>query len=266
MLRSCPILACAGFLSLTSGCATIGTNVKGDFTCRAPRGDCAPAHVIDERATGSLAPAALSEAAGPVSARARAEVSAADPARTGERTLRVVFPAHVDAAGILHEDAVAWVVVETPRWRGELTGRESAARGAPVMRQLCRQLKTAQARPATPEETMDTPSADNAQIPFAAVADERPDPADPVGSPAASTDPALSAAPPLVLPSTAREAVAGASAPGVPGFDMPPPPHDRAPGSEASPASPVFPSAAAIAAARAASHAPASTPKTQEPQ
>jgi conjugal transfer pilus assembly protein TraV len=35
----------------TSGCATFGTNIEGDFTCRAPKGDCAPSHVIDARAT-----------------------------------------------------------------------------------------------------------------------------------------------------------------------------------------------------------------------
>ena len=57
---------------------------------------------------------------------------------------------------------------------------------------------------------------------------------------------------PLVLPSTARGAVAGAKAPAVEGFDTLPPPRDRAPRPEAGQSAPVFPSAAAIEAAKAA--------------
>ena len=44
------ILASACLALLTSACATFGTNIEGDFTCRAPKGDCAPSHVIDARA------------------------------------------------------------------------------------------------------------------------------------------------------------------------------------------------------------------------
>ena len=43
------ILASACLAVLTSGCATFGTNIEGDFTCRAPKGDCAPSQVIDAR-------------------------------------------------------------------------------------------------------------------------------------------------------------------------------------------------------------------------
>ena len=41
------ILASACLAVLASGCATFGTNIEGDFTCRAPKGDCAPSQVID---------------------------------------------------------------------------------------------------------------------------------------------------------------------------------------------------------------------------
>ncbi|MBA4042088.1 MAG: conjugal transfer protein TraV, partial [Sphingobium sp.] len=51
---------------------------------------------------------------------------------------------------------------------------------------------------------------------------------------------------------TAREAVAGAKAPAVEGFDTSPPPRDRAPRPEEGQSAPVFPSAAAIEAAKAA--------------
>jgi hypothetical protein len=43
------ILASACLAVLTSGCATFGTNIEGDFTCRAPKGDCAPSQVIDAK-------------------------------------------------------------------------------------------------------------------------------------------------------------------------------------------------------------------------
>ena len=90
--------------------ATFGTNVKGDFTCRAPKGDCAPSHVIDARATTEIDSAAASTEL----ARVRAGVAAGDTSRTSERTLKIVFPAHVDEAGTLHDEAVAWAVIENP--------------------------------------------------------------------------------------------------------------------------------------------------------
>src|SRR3546814_15884327 len=43
--------ALLGLLLATSGCAVLGSNVKGNFSCRAPEGDCAPTSVIDGRAT-----------------------------------------------------------------------------------------------------------------------------------------------------------------------------------------------------------------------
>jgi conjugal transfer pilus assembly protein TraV len=48
-------------------------------------------------------------------------------ARTAERRLRVVFPAHVDESGVLHDEAVAWTVVEAPHWAAELGAQDSAA-------------------------------------------------------------------------------------------------------------------------------------------
>jgi hypothetical protein len=42
MRFSTRLLACACLSGLASGCATFGTNVEGDFTCRAPKGGCAP--------------------------------------------------------------------------------------------------------------------------------------------------------------------------------------------------------------------------------
>lgn len=249
------LLGCACLAALVSGCATFGTNVAGDFTCRAPKGDCAPSHVIDARATAIVEDGASSHDL----ARGRAGVDGGDTTRTAERTLRIVFPAHVDEAGTLHDEAVAWAVVENPRWAAELRRKPGDEASPPLIRQLRRQLKAAQEKAAADDEA--APSANAAQddvsrretadplsqaSPFSLAAPPEPDP---------SSIPALDSpvASPLVLPSTAREAVAGAKAPAVEGFDVPPP-HDRTPrplGEAASPRppSPTFPSIEAIQAA-----------------
>jgi conjugal transfer pilus assembly protein TraV len=210
------LIVCAGLAAALSGCTTFGTNIQGEFTCRAPKGGCAPSHVIDAGATAALEQARSS----PELAWVRTGVAAGDTGRTSERTLKIVFPAHVDEAGTLHDEAVAWAVVENPRWAAELRRR---------------QLKAAQAADdSAAKESGDEADADLGS-PFSPAALPIPD------SPVAS---------PLVLPSTAREAVAGAKAPAVEGFDMSPPPHDRTPrpGGEAPL---IYPSVEAIEAAKA---------------
>jgi conjugal transfer pilus assembly protein TraV len=237
------LLLCAAAASALSACTTFGTNVSGDFTCRAPQGDCAPSRVIDARAT-----AELGEAGSPHQlARVRAGVATGDTGRTLERTLRIVFPAHVDEAGTLHDEAVAWTVVEDPRWAAELRRKPGEEGAPPLIRQLSRQLKDAQARPAMTD------------------ASGEPD----LGSPFSVASPPIQDSPvasPLVLPSTAREAVAGAKAPAVEGFDMSPPPHDRTPRPSANGTPLTYPAIEAIEAAKAVASkqhpaAPAKEPK-----
>ena len=132
------LIVSAGLAALTSACTTFGTNVAGDFSCRAPKGDCAPAHVIDARATAELA----QEASSPELARVRAGVAAGDTGRTAERTLKIVFPAHVDEAGTLHDEAVAWAVVENPRWAAELRRKPGEETAPPLMRRNLRASET----------------------------------------------------------------------------------------------------------------------------
>ena len=231
------ILASACLALLTSGCATFGTNIEGDFTCRAPKGDCAPSQVIDARATRDLS------ATGPVQDGLRPPVSVAsgDQGRTSERTLRIVFPAHIDETGTLHDDAVAWAVVENPRWAAELRRKAGEDTAPPLMRQLRRQLKAAQAKSDLLEETTTLPAAEQPEA-------ETFDLGQPF-QPSSSIEDIPSASP-LVLPSTAREAVAGASAPAVEGFDMAQPPHDRTPRPSADKAPLIYPTIEAIDAAK----------------
>ena len=236
------ILASACLAVLTSGCATFGTNIEGDFTCRAPKGDCAPSQVIDARATKDLS------ATGQVQdgLRPPVPVASGDQGRTSERTLRIVFPAHIDETGTLHDDAVAWAVVENPRWAAELRRKAGEDTTPPLMRQLRRQLKAAQAKSDLLKETATLPAAEQPEA-------ETFDLGQPF-QPSSSLEDIPSASP-LVLPSTAREAVAGASAPAVEGFDMAQPPHDRTPRPSADKAPLIFPTIEAIEAAKNAAKA-----------
>ena len=246
MMHSKRLLACAAMAATLGGCTTFGTNVQGDFTCRAPKGDCAPSHVIDARATAVLGHDATSREL----ARVRAGVAAGHTGRTMERTLRIVFPAHVVEAGTLHEEAIAWAVVENPRWVAELRRKPGEDTAPPLMRQLSRQLKAAQA--------LSAPSAHEIGD-EGAITD--------LSSPFSSATPPLQDFPvasPLVLPSTAREAVAGAKAPAVEGFDMSPPLHDRTPRPDGGAAPLTFPSVEAIEGAKAAAAGKTAAPATPE--
>ncbi len=118
---------------LLAGCSS---NVHGDFACKAPGGTCAPLRSIDEAAVregggivpnaASIDPAFSQRTSSPILA---AFSESAPPERTGERVLRVVFPAHVDAQGIYHEPSAVHAVVETPRWSDvSVLGREASAK------------------------------------------------------------------------------------------------------------------------------------------
>ena len=227
-------LAVATSLALTAGCTTLGGHVAGEFACRAPKGDCAPTQVIDARATGASSDLATTTAALDNRAWTRAEPG--DLARTRERTLRIVFPAHVDGAGVFHDEAVAWAIAEPADWAARarsIPGDASPrAIGRAIGRAIARRLKAT---------------------------DEQGDDADVSGSDdllaSTATDRDMQLVSPPVLPSTAREAIAGAHAPAIEGFDVQSP-GARIPRSPQSPRSLVgdpalvYPSIEAIEGAR----------------
>ena len=103
--------------ALIGGCTTLGGNVKGEFSCRAPAGTCAPTSSIDAKAVEHDADDGL---AASVPARphpiALGSVAGGNVARSIERTITIVFPPYVDAAGVLHDRAIAHAVVEPPHW------------------------------------------------------------------------------------------------------------------------------------------------------
>ena len=104
-----------------SACATLGGNVKGDFACRAPDGICAPTSTIDDAALAMISgDGAAAQPAGPYSpvpdVSARTTLASVMPKRTGEKVLRIVFPAHVDGAGRFRESTAVHAVVERGAW------------------------------------------------------------------------------------------------------------------------------------------------------
>lgn len=228
MHRSIPLAALA--LSL-AGCTHLGTNVAGDFSCRSPKTGCQPLSEVDAKAIRELV---KSEGTALAEARKRIAVAAADNARTGERTLKVVFPAHVDGSGTLHDEAVAWTVVEAARWAGELR-RDKFVEPKGTMRALRHALKE-QARSAAE----------------AAVNSKPLSPED--SAPAIPANPFLPSAP-LALPSSGGEAQTDVTTPvpatsAVEGSDMSSTQHVRAP-RPLKEIGRVWPSAAAIEAAKA---------------
>jgi conjugal transfer pilus assembly protein TraV len=237
MHRSIPLAALA--LSL-AGCTHLGTNIAGDFSCRSPKTGCQPLSEVDAKAIRELV---KSEGTALAEVRQRVAVPAADTTRTGERTLKVVFPAHVDGSGSLYDEAVAWTVVEAARWAGELR-RDEAAQPKGTMRALRQALKDQARRTADAAHKADT--------------DANPEPLSPEDSAPAVTGNPFQPSSPLALPSPGGEAPADVTTPvqatsAAEGSNMSPTPHVRAP-RPLEESRRTWPSAAAIEAAKALKH------------
>lgn len=232
MHRSIP-LALLAALAL-SGCTHLGTNISGEFSCRAPKAGCQPLSEVDAKAIRQLIKAEgmdLTATSGEL--RQRVSLAATSTARTGERTLKVVFPAHVDGSGTLHDEAAVWTVVEAARWAGELRGSEATEpKGTmPALRQALKD----QARRAE-----DAAREDHTQA--------NPGTVSPEDSAPAAANPFIPSSP-LVLPSPSGEAQADDAPSAAGGSDMSPTPHERAP-RPLEEVRRVWPSAAAIEAAK----------------
>ena len=121
----------AASLTGLSGCATLGGNVKGDFTCHAPDGICAPSSTIDDRALAMISGEAGDSyiPAGPYPAptaaprRRQTALAAGSPSgsaapRTREKVLRIVFQPFIDEQGRLHEATAVHTVVQA-EWQAQ---------------------------------------------------------------------------------------------------------------------------------------------------
>ncbi|SMC30694.1 TraV family lipoprotein [Novosphingobium sp. B1] len=251
MYRSIPLVFASLSLALgLAGCTHLGTNIAGDFSCRAQASrthgaGCQPLSEVDAKAIRELIKAEGSDLA---AVRQRVAVTAADTARTGERTLKVVFPAHVDTSGTLHDEAAVWTVVEAARWAGELSGgKVTEPKG--TMRALRDALKDQARRAADASRKTDVD------------ANANPAPLSPEDSDPAATNPFIPSSP-LVLPSPGGEIQADAPPSAAGGSDMSPTPHGRAP-RPLEEMKRAWPSAAAIEAAKALKRAADAAPKKE---
>nr|WP_137677598.1 hypothetical protein [Parerythrobacter lutipelagi] len=107
--RLIKLSALAGIALAIGGCTTLGSNVKGDFACRAPEGSCAPTSAIDDQATKAMQ-------------QQGANAPSSSPANG--RTLRVFLAASRDANGREHEARVVHVpLADKPStdWRAPLS-------------------------------------------------------------------------------------------------------------------------------------------------
>lgn len=146
MIRLTAIILLAGSSLAAAGCTTLGTNVNGSFVCEGPQGVCAPSSSIDDGALAEIArsdgpdqltPAGpyridegMSREVGPV--LAAAPPAAPAPAQTADSryTLKVVFPAHVDATGQLHERASVETSVQMPGYGDAVTSLAQRGSGS----------------------------------------------------------------------------------------------------------------------------------------
>ncbi|MDF0544834.1 TraV family lipoprotein [Sphingobium sp. H39-3-25] len=189
----------AGTFGLTSlfalsGCASLGGNVRGSFSCAAPDGICAPSSTIDDRALALISADPSDGDALPTGNQRqpmrgrinRAEVSqparlaAADAGRTQEKVLRIVFQPYIDERGRLHEASAVHAVVARGEWQQQA-----------LMEASLPPRRTAAAASALPESLAD--AVDRADPPLeglAAADPNAPDPAAVAAARARKPDPA----------------------------------------------------------------------------
>ncbi len=229
-------LGATAALGLVPACATLSSNIGGDFSCPAPKGRCAPASVIDAEALGALA---LPPKPGATRSRTARTVAAHAQlaARTGETILRIVLPAHVDKAGLLRGEAAVYAVVAAPHWVAERESPAVKARPRDAAKRISQANTAAETAPATSGAEL-LPADGNRFSPTLSIDDAQ-----------------IEAQPDISLsrersPPPFREAIAGASSPVIEGFAHSPLPRTPQlfPGQDAGPEG--LPSTAAIDAAR----------------
>jgi conjugal transfer pilus assembly protein TraV len=174
--------------TMMTGCTTMGGNIKGNFSCMAPDGICAPSSTIDDRALAMIAGEdgdRMITPAGPYSAPQSAgrgfDTAAAAPARSQERVLRIVFPAQIDGAGRLHEQTAVHAVVERGEWQRALASNVVATTPAQVQAATGGDTLLAAVDRADPPIVMENSSVADPDMPSAAAVAAARVQADPVG-------------------------------------------------------------------------------------
>jgi conjugal transfer pilus assembly protein TraV len=174
--------------TMMTGCTTMGGNIKGNFSCMAPDGICAPSSTIDDRALAMIAGEdgdRMISPAGPYTAPQGAgrsfDTAAVVPARSQERVLRIVFPAQIDGAGRLHEQTAVHAVVERGEWQRALASNAVATTPAQVQAATGSDTLLAAVDRADPPVVMEDSAAVDPGMPSAAAVAAARVQADPVG-------------------------------------------------------------------------------------
>jgi conjugal transfer pilus assembly protein TraV len=174
--------------TMMTGCTTMGGNIKGNFSCMAPDGICAPSSTIDDRALAMIAGEdgdRMISPAGPYTAPQSAgrsfDTAAVAPARSQERVLRIVFPAQIDGAGRLHEQTAVHAVVERGEWQRALASNAVATTPAQVQAATGGDTLLAAVDRADPPVVMEDSSVADPDMPSAAAVAAARVQADPVG-------------------------------------------------------------------------------------
>ncbi|MBA4307657.1 MAG: hypothetical protein C0429_13065 [Sphingopyxis sp.] len=114
--------ACLAALPLAA-CATLfGGNVKGNFSCSAPGGTCAPSTVIDDAALATIQnarPMTPSSGRWPqphIRGEGKIITAGNGVVHRDRRVVKVVFPSYVDQRGYLHEARVVHAVADAGGW------------------------------------------------------------------------------------------------------------------------------------------------------
>ncbi|WP_256869522.1 TraV family lipoprotein [Sphingobium lactosutens] len=176
--------ALVGLFAITtlSGCVGLSGNIKGNFACQAPDGICAPSAVIDDRALRLISedPSATPAPAGtyrpegkPPTAKSTSAARVAvvqpvrgpvstTPGRSNERVLRIVFPAHIDARGRLHEASAVHAVVSQGEWLTSTDDNAAPTRtamsAAPDMPSLAEAVASKEAAPLEVDPNLPDPA------------------------------------------------------------------------------------------------------------
>lgn len=114
--------ACLTALPLAACATLLGGNVKGNFSCSAPGGTCAPSTVIDDAALATVQNARpMTPTSGPwpqpqMRGEGKIITAANGVLHRDRRVVKVVFPSYVDQRGYLHEARVVHAVADAGGW------------------------------------------------------------------------------------------------------------------------------------------------------
>lgn len=137
---------CLTALPLAACTTLLGGNVKGNFSCSAPGGTCAPSTVIDDTALATIQNARpMTPTSGQwpePKMRGEGKIIAVSghAVHRDRRVVKVVFPSYVDKRGYLHEARVVHAVADAGGWTQLGTAYRDTQAPSPMSREQAVQI------------------------------------------------------------------------------------------------------------------------------